>query len=104
MSSLLLVLLGPLLLAKSARLSNLLSSSSAVTISLATFRGFPWRKVPFYVLAQILGACFGSCLIQGNYHALLNQYEGGYNLRTFGLPTSTATLFFTGPQPYMSNM
>lgn len=78
--------------------------SPAVTISLAAFRGFPWRKVPAYALAQILGACFGSCLIQGNYHALLNQFEGGYNLRTFGTPTSTATLFFTGPQPYMSNI
>ncbi|KAK9899035.1 aquaporin [Cystobasidium minutum MCA 4210] len=78
--------------------------SPAVTISLATYRGFPWRKVPGYILAQVLGACFGSCLIQGNYHALLNQYEGGYNVRTFGLETSTATLFFTGPQPYMSNI
>lgn len=47
---------------------------------------------------------FASCLVQGNYHALLNQYEGGYNLRTFSGPTATATLFFTGPKAYMSNI
>ncbi len=76
----------------------------AVTISLATFRGFPWRKVPGYILAQTLGACFGSCLVQGNYHALLNKFEGGYNVRTFGLETSTGALFFTNTQPYMSNI
>lgn len=76
----------------------------AVTISMAVFRKFPWRKVPGYALAQILGACVGSCLIQGNYHALLNQFEGGYNRRTYGHETSTATLFFTDAKPYMSNV
>lgn len=76
----------------------------AVTISLAIFRKFPWRKVPGYALAQILGALVGSCLIQGNYHNLLNQFEGGYNLRTYGLDTSTAALFFTDTKPYMSNI
>lgn len=76
----------------------------AVTLALAIFRGFPWKKVPGYVLAQILGACVGSCLIQGNYHNLLNQFEGGYNVRTYGLETSTATLFFTDTKPYMSNI
>lgn len=57
-----------------------------------------------YALAQILGACVGSALIQGNYHALLNQFEGGYNLRTYGLDTSTGALFFTAAKPYMSNI
>lgn len=76
----------------------------AVSITLAIFRGFPWRKVPGYALAQILGACVGSCLIQGNYQRLLNQYEGGYNLRTYGLKTSTAALFFTDTKPYMTNV
>ncbi|BEI81990.1 hypothetical protein CcaverHIS002_0211500 [Cutaneotrichosporon cavernicola] len=76
----------------------------AVTIALAAFRGFPWRKVPGYFLAQTLGACVGSCLVQGNYHALLNKFEGGYNVRTFGLETSTGALFFTNTQPYMTNI
>jgi hypothetical protein len=39
----------------------------------------------------------------GNYHNLLDKYEGGYNRRTFGLPTSTGALFFTQAQDYMGN-
>ena len=76
----------------------------AVTLGLATFRGFPWRKVPGYAAAQILGACVGSILIQANYWNLINQFEGGYGVRTFGEATSTGSLFFTAAQSYMSNI
>jgi len=77
----------------------------AVTISLAAFRGFPWRKVPGYALAQILGAFCGSVLIQSNYYALINQFEGGYAVRTFNQgATSTGALFFTAAQPYVTNI
>jgi aquaglyceroporin related protein len=76
----------------------------AVTLGLATFRGFPWRKVPGYAAAQILGACVGSLLIQANYWNLINQFEGGYGVRTFGEATSTGSLFFTAAQSYMSNI
>lgn len=76
----------------------------AVTLGLATFRGFPWRKVPGYAAAQILGACVGSLLIQANYWNLINQFEGGYGVRTFGEATSTGSLFFTAAQAYMSNI
>ncbi|MGH9433553.1 MAG: MIP/aquaporin family protein [Terriglobia bacterium] len=35
----------------------------AVTITLATFRDFPWRKVPPYILSQIAGACAGALIV-----------------------------------------
>lgn len=76
----------------------------AVTIALAAFRGFPWRKIPGYTLAQILGAFCGSVLVQANYHNLIDKFEGGYNVRTFGKATSTGALFFTQAQPYMSDI
>lgn len=39
----------------------------AVTLSLAAFRGFPWKKVLPYSLAQIAGAFCGAALVFLNY-------------------------------------
>ncbi|KAI6039535.1 aquaporin-like protein [Pisolithus marmoratus] len=48
-----------------------------VTLALASFRNFPWRKVPYYILAQTLGALCGSGIIYTNYYHATNAYEGG---------------------------
>lgn len=38
---------------------------------MAVFRGFPWKKVPIYVLSQTAGGCFGALLVYSNYmHAI----------------------------------
>jgi glycerol uptake facilitator protein len=39
----------------------------AVTLALAVFRGFPWRKVLPYSLAQVAGAFAGAALVYVNY-------------------------------------
>lgn len=40
----------------------------AVTIALAAYRGFPWRKVIPYSIVQIAGAFVGAALVFWNYH------------------------------------
>ncbi|KAJ7288082.1 major intrinsic protein superfamily membrane channel protein [Mycena rebaudengoi] len=75
----------------------------AVTLVLATYRRFPWRKVPGYILAQILGGLTGAALVYANYYqAIVNItiFEGDPHTRTF----VTASLFSTYALDYMSNV
>ena len=63
---------------------------SQVTIALATFRDFPWRKVPIYILAQLLGAIAGAAVTYANYYQAITLVEGGPHTRTV---PGTASLF-----------
>src|SRR5581483_3114711 len=46
----------------------------AVTVTLAVFGEFPWRKVLPYSLAQTLGAFIAALLVRWNYNEVLNAY------------------------------
>ncbi|KAF9451188.1 aquaporin [Macrolepiota fuliginosa MF-IS2] len=72
----------------------------AVTLALAVWRGFPWKKVPFYILAQLLGALVGAAIIYGNYIHAIDIVEGGRGIRTM----ETASLFVTTPAAYMTSV
>ena len=64
----------------------------AVTLAFATLRDFPWRKVPAYILAQILGGVCGAGIVYANYIHAIDAFEGGRNIRTV---PGTAGLFGT---------
>jgi aquaglyceroporin related protein len=58
----------------------------AVTLALATWRDFPWKKVPIYIAAQMLGAMVGAAIIYGNYSHAIDVVEGGQRtLKTAGI-------------------
>nr|CCA23301.1 aquaporin putative [Albugo laibachii Nc14] len=47
----------------------------AVSTTLALFRRFSWRKVPFYILAQLLGAFCGAAMVLAIYYPVFNVVD-----------------------------
>ncbi|KAF5384163.1 hypothetical protein D9615_003364 [Tricholomella constricta] len=72
----------------------------AVTLALATWRGFPWKKVPGYLFAQLMGGLVGAALVYANYFHAIDIFEGGRGVRTL----KTAGLFSTYALDYMTNV
>ena len=56
----------------------------AVSIALAATGRFPWSKVGYYVVAQMLGAFAGAALVFAVYHPQWMQFDSGLE-RTAGV-------------------
>jgi MIP family channel proteins len=74
----------------------------AVTLALAAFRGFPWRKVPAYALAQLAGAFAGAAVTFLTYREAFSAFDGG--VRQVTGEKATAGIFATYPQPFLSTL
>jgi glycerol uptake facilitator protein len=61
----------------------------AVTLTVAVFRGFPWRKVLPYSAAQIAGAFVAAALVFANYRPAFYQFDPDLS--------KTASVFTTFP-------
>jgi glycerol uptake facilitator protein len=61
----------------------------AVTLALAVFRGFPWKNVVPYSIAQIAGAFTGAAIVFGNYREAIAKVDPLLN--------HTAGIFTTFP-------
>lgn len=48
-----------------------------ITIAFAVFRGFPWKKVPQYIFAQVLGAYVACFVIYLQYKDIIKELEDG---------------------------
>jgi glycerol uptake facilitator protein len=57
----------------------------AVTIALAVFKGFSWKKVAPYSIAQFLGAFVAALIVRWNYTEVLNAADPGLTIKTQGV-------------------
>ncbi|OMJ14316.1 Aquaporin-9 [Smittium culicis] len=74
----------------------------AVTISMAVFGRFEWKKVPGYIISQLLGCIVGSALAFSVYIEKYDAYDGGVR-QTTG-PKATAAIFSSYPDAENSNI
>ncbi len=72
----------------------------AVTVALAARRGFAWRKVPHYALAQTAGAFAAALVVFVTYREAFAAFDGG--VRQVQGDLGTAGIFATYPQPFLS--
>ncbi|MFJ2029047.1 MIP/aquaporin family protein [Streptosporangium sp. NPDC087985] len=54
----------------------------AVTVALAAFRGFSWRKVLPYSLAQVAAASVAALIVRWNYSEVLASVDPGRTVKT----------------------
>ncbi|XP_046403697.1 aquaporin-7-like [Ischnura elegans] len=72
----------------------------AVTLAMALIGKCPWRKVPYYLAAQYLGAFLGAACTYVVYLDALDAFDGG-NRTVEGLH-ATAGIFATYPAGHLS--
>ncbi|POX53144.1 aquaporin [Streptomyces sp. Ru71] len=57
----------------------------AVTVALACFKGFAWRKVLPYALAQTAGAFVAALIVRWNYTEVLAKFDPGHTIKSQGV-------------------
>lgn len=77
----------------------------AVTLCFAIWQGFPWKKVPYYIFAQIFGSFMAGLILVGQYHPQLTALAAeltakGVSPNSLGGPGSVLCSF---PAPTQTN-
>jgi glycerol uptake facilitator protein len=73
----------------------------AVTLAFAVRGDLPWRKVPWYWVAQVAGAFVGAALVFLVYYAAIGSYESTNHVTRGDLNSVvTFSIFATFPAPY----
>lgn len=57
----------------------------AVTLALAAFKGFPWKHVAPYALAQTAGAFVAALIVRWNYSEALAKADPTHTIKTQGV-------------------
>ncbi|KAL1898404.1 glycerol channel [Ceratocystis pirilliformis] len=74
----------------------------AVTITNVVLRGFPVKKLPFYISGQLLGAMVACLVVYANYLVPITTYDSSTGDHATSLDNSSARIFTTYPQSFMS--
>ena len=74
----------------------------AITLSNCIYRGFPWKKLPIYAIAQTLGCFCGAAVVYGNYVSAIDAFEAPGQRTVPPAISATAGIFCTYPQPFMT--
>ncbi|KAM9331047.1 aquaporin-7-like [Gastrophryne carolinensis] len=72
----------------------------SVSLTNCVLGKLPWKKLPMYVVSQIVGAFLAAAVVYFLYYDALYSYSGGKLIVTG--PNETASIFATYPQPYLS--
>lgn len=70
-------------------------ANPAVTLALALYRGFSWKKVPPYWIAQIFGGFCGAILVYFLYSSVIDHYNEVHQLTR--MAGGGAGVFVTSP-------
>jgi glycerol uptake facilitator protein len=70
-------------------------ANPAVTLTLALFRGFSWRKVVPYWVAQVIGGFLGAIIVYVLFGSVIDHYNAVHQLTRAG--GGAAGVFFTHP-------
>lgn len=78
----------------------------AITICFAIWQGFPWKKVPYYIFAQIFGAFVAALMLMGQYHEQITAFKAASVAAGKGLVYNggPASILCTFPGPNQNNL
>ena len=66
----------------------------AITIALAAFRGFSWRKVAPYILSQLVGAILAAIVLYCVFHNLITAFEASKGLIRGGTDSELSAMVY----------